>query len=107
MKRKIILDLHKDDHALILESQDVYKYVGENNEQELELAFYIGKWCEYLNYYIFNNKEMSFGDSDYARLEGWLTGYNHAKKIQVNDFKDRVEINTKGYFIILSKPFEI
>ena len=106
--KKIVLELQKDteSNACTLNHQDIYNYVGECTEQEVEFALYIEKWCEYLNYYILNNKEMAFGDTDYARLEGWLAGYNFAKKIDVTNFKDRVEIKMKGYFVILNRPFE-
>lgn len=106
--KKIILELHKEENlnSCTLESQDIYKYVGENEEQEIELALYIDKWCQYLNYHILNNKEMAFGDTDLSTLKGWLDGYNFAKKIDVQNFKDRVEIKMRGYFIVLNKPFE-
>lgn len=106
MKKKIVLELHKQDNACVLESQDVYQYIGEADKQEIELAFYIDKWCQYLNYYIFHSKEMMFGDAEYARLQGWLDGYEHAKNIHVDHYSDRIEINMRGYRITLKKPYE-
>lgn len=107
MKKEITLGLHhKEEYALTLESQDVFKYISEETKSEIELAFYIDKWCQYLNYYIFHNEEIMFGDAEYARLEGWIDGYNYAKSIDVNDCRDRVEIIMRGYFITLMKPFK-
>lgn len=106
MAIKITLDLHKDGNALVLNPQDIYNYIGESTPKEIELAYYIDKYCEYLNYYIYNNKEMAFGDPFIARLEGWLAGYEYAKKIEVTKNKDVVEIKMRGYRIILNKPFE-
>ena len=106
MAKTIILELHRDHNACTLDYQDIYKYISEETEKEIEFALYIEKWCEYLNYHILNNKEMMFGDTTLAKLEGWITGYNFAKKIEVTHFKDRVEIRMKGFFIILNKPFE-
>lgn len=107
MKTNVVLELHNDEelHAVVLDSNDIYEYVSERTIEEVELALYVDKWCTYLNYHILNNREMAFGDVDYARLEGWITGYNHAKKIDVRHFTDRVEIKMRKYFIVLKKPF--
>lgn len=106
MKKKIVLELHKQDDAYVLESQDMFQYIGEMTNQEVELALYINKWCQYLNYYIFHSKDMMFSDAEYARLEGWLDGYECAKDIHVDNFDDRIEIDMKRYHIILKKPYE-
>lgn len=106
MKKRIVLELHKQDNAYILESQDVFQYIGETDKQEIDLAFYIDKWCQYLNYYIFHSKEMMFGDAEYTRLEGWIDGYNHAKSIQVDYCNDRIEISMRKYHIVLKKPYK-
>ena len=107
MEKKITLELHKDGDWLVLKSQDIYDYIGESTLQEIELAYYIDKWCEYLNYYAYSNKDMKFGDPFIARLEGWLTGYNQAKKIEVEETKTSVKIKMRGYEILLWRPFEI
>ena len=107
MAKKITLELHKDGNWLVLYSQDIYDYIGENTQQEIELAFYIDKWCEYLNYYAYSNREMAFGDPFISRLEGWLSGYNHAKKIEAEETKEFVKIKMRGYEILLWRPFEI
>ena len=107
MAMKITLPLHKEGNALVLNSQDVYKYLKEDDYKEIELAYYIDKYCEYLNYYIYNNKELAFGDPFIAKLEGWLAGYECAKKAEVTNNKDVIEIKMRGYHIILNKPFEI
>lgn len=105
--KKIVFDLHGEENYCVLKSQDVYKYVGESNEKDVELALYTNKWCEYLNYHVFNSKEMLFGDPKFAELEGWISGYNFAKKIEVEHSPSQVVIKTKEYLIILPRPFEI
>ena len=105
--KKIILDLHKKKNACILNSQDIYKYVGELDEEDIELAYYINKYCEYLNYHIYNSREILFGDTYYARLEVWLDGYNLAKKYETKNSSGVIEIITKKYHIFLKKPFLI
>ena len=109
MLKEIRLDLHKEGNSLILDCEDIYKYVGEIKENDIELAYYIDKWCKYLNYYIGgeHNREMIFGDTEYTRLEAWLDGYNFAKKYDVDYEKSKITIRTKEYLIILAKPFEI
>lgn len=107
LAKKIVLELHKDGDWLVLNSQDIYDYIGESTEQEIELAFYIDKWCEYLNYYAYSNRDMKFGDPFISRLEGWLSGYNQAKKIKTEETKEFVKIKMRGYNILLHKPFEI
>lgn len=102
---EIILELHQSDNFFTLDFQDIYQYVKEYETADVELAYYIERWCEYLNYPIHHNNEMAFGDVELARLEGWITGYNHAKKINVSHFTDRVEIKMHKHFIILKKPY--
>ena len=104
MKKEIIFGLHKQDGVFVLDAQDVFQHITEATKEERELAFYLGKWCELLNYYVFHSKELMFGDAEYARLDGWIDGYNHAKAIQIYDHDDRVEIDMKKYHIILNKP---
>lgn len=106
MKTHIELKLHNDaeSNQPYLDSQDVYAFIGETSKEELEVAYYIDKWCEYLNYHIEHNNEMMFGDTTLARLEGWLTGYNHAKHLEIHQHTDKIEINMRKYFITLEKP---
>lgn len=107
-RKEITLDLHKEGDALVLNSQDIYNFIGSLTDEEIRLAYYIDKWCQYLNYFLVgNNKEMAFGDVIYARLESWIDGYNFAAKYQVDWHRDRVEIKTKKHLIVLKKPFEI
>ena len=108
MKTIIELKLHKDEevNSLILDFNDVYKFIGEIDKDDIEVAFYINKWCDYLNYRVYHNEEMCFGDTELARLDGWITGYNHAKKIDVKHFTGRVEIKMRKYSIILHRPYK-
>lgn len=103
----IELDLHKEGNNLLLNSQDIYKYVGEITEDDIELAYYIDKYCQYLNYYVIHSREVMFGDTEYARLEGWLDGYNCAKKYLVQKRSGGFEIKTELYHIILPTPYKI
>ena len=107
--KTIHLKLHREANSLMLDSQDIYDYVGEEKAEDLELACYVDKWCEYLNWYVggIHNTEMKFGDTDYAKLGSWLDGYNFAKKYEVSYSKNRTEIKTKKYLIILDTPFDI
>ena len=102
----IVLDLHRDGTLLLLESTDVYNFIGERTNAELELAYLIDEWCKYLNYHIIHNKDMKFGDTEYGRLEGWLNGYNFAKKIDVNRGGGIVSFRFGKYKVELHEPFE-
>lgn len=108
IKTKIVLELHKEpeNNCCVLNEQDVYQYIGESTSQEIELAMYIQKWCEFLNYSVLNSNEMVFGDPEYAKLEGWISGYNFAKHIEVEETDELVTIKMNKYEVILSKPFE-
>lgn len=48
MKKKILLDLHheKGTNNLLLDSQDVFNYIGESTKAEMQLFYYLDKWCE-------------------------------------------------------------
>ena len=108
--RKIKLELHKvDEKYLMLESQDVYKFVGESTNADMDLALYVDKWCEYLNWFIggMHNNDMKFADGEYYTLKGWLNGYNFAKKYDVTHKKGIVEIKGRNLLIELAIPFEI
>lgn len=109
MRKEIKLDLHKEGNYLILNPEDVYQYVGEIKKKDIEFAYYIDKWCRYLNYYVGgeHNREMLFGDIEHTRLEAWLDGYNFAKKYEVDYEKSKIIIHTKEYLIVLIRPFEI
>ena len=104
---KIELELHKDGNLLLLNSQDIYKYIGESSEADIMLAYYIDKWCEYLNYPLLHNDDMKFGDIDLERLESWITGYNYAKKIDVTRKDGVVSFRYGKHSIALSIPFKI
>ena len=109
MKKRIHLELHREDNALLLEHQDIYDYVGETTEAEMELAHFVERYCAYLNWYVsgLHNTEMKFADSEYERLKGWLSGYCYGKKYETENYPNRVEIKTPKYLIVLDRPFEI
>lgn len=107
IEMKIELELHKVDDALLLESTDIYKYIGEATKQEMMLAYYIDQWCKSLNYPLLHNQEMAFGDPEKAMLDGWIAGYNFAKNIDVSDDQGCVIIHHGKYEITLNKPFAL
>ena len=45
MKKKILLELHKESgtNNLLLDSQDVFKFIGESTNEEMQLFYYIDK----------------------------------------------------------------
>lgn len=102
----IVLELHREANMLLLESSDIYSFVGETTKADLELALYVAKWCEYLNYPLLHNNDMKFLDADYTKLEGWLDGYSFAKKIDVDERKDAVRFKFGKHNITLNRPFE-
>ena len=104
---KIELELHKHDDCLLLDSSDIYSYIGEETEADLMLAYYIDQWCQYLNHPLLTNRELLFGDTEAARLDGWIAGFNMAKKIDVERKNGVVVIHYKKHTIILNKPFQI
>ena len=103
----IVLDLHREANILLLDSMDIYNFVGEEKNADLELALYVDKWCEYLNYPFLHNKDMKFPDADYSKLEGWIDGYSFAKKIDVDESRSFVKFRFGRHNITLSQPFEI
>lgn len=101
----IEMGLHQDGNLLLLDSQDIYEYVGENTAKELEIAYYIDKWCAYLNYPLLHNDDMKFGDTELSRLEGWIDGYNYAKQIRVEREPGNVKLRYGRYHVVLPVPF--
>jgi hypothetical protein len=102
----IVLELHREANMLLLDSADIYNFVGEESNAELELALYVAKWCEYLNYPFLHNRDMRFTDADCAKLEGWIDGYSFAKKIDVDERNDAVRFKFGKHNITLHQPFE-
>lgn len=105
MKKKILLDLHqeKGTNNLLLDSQDVFKYIGESTKAEMQLFYYLEKWCEWLNYYI-THTATSYGDVEEARLRAWICGYNYAKGIDEQEFSDCYILVMRGYEVTIKKP---
>lgn len=106
MKCNIVMKLHQDKGVKYLDCQDVYEYITENTEEEVEIAHYIDMWCKYLNYYVAesHNKEMMFGDVEYTRIKSWIEGYTYAKKYRVSKYENKVEIKAGKYLITLMQP---
>lgn len=106
MKKKILLDLHheKGTNNLLLDSQDVFNYIGESTKAEMQLFYYLDKWCEWLNYY-FTHSSTCNGNLEEARLRSWIGGYNYAKGIDGQEFKDCYILVMRGYEVTIKKPF--
>jgi hypothetical protein len=107
-KIEITFNLHqeKGTNNLLVDFQDVFKFIGESTRKEVELGFYLEKWCEWLNYY-FTHSPTANGNIDEAHLRSWIDGYNYAKKIDEQEFHDRYVLSMRGYLITLYKPFSI
>ena len=106
MKKKILLDLHheKGTNNLLLDSQDVFNYIGESTKAEMQLFYYLDKWCEWLNYY-FTHSSTCNGNLEEAQLRSWIGGYNYAKGIDEQEFKDCYILVMRGYEVTIKKPF--
>ena len=108
MKKKILLDLHKEagTNNLLLDSQDVFNFIGENTTEEMQLFYYLDNWCEWLNYY-FTHTTTCNGNIEKIQLRSWLSGYNYAKRIDEQEFHDRYILIMRGYEITIMNPFFI
>ena len=106
MKKKILLDLHheKGTNNLLLDSQDVFNFIGESTKAEMQLFYYLDKWCEWLNYY-FTHSSTCNGNLEEAQLRAWIGGYNYAKGIDEQEFKDCYILVMRGYEVTIKKPF--
>ena len=105
MGMTIELKLHKDCQFHLLDPMDVYNYIGECTDRELKLAQYVSIWCEYLNHPLFQNPEFAYADAEYARLGGWLTGFNAAMCIKIDEDSDMIRIKYGRDRIILHRPY--
>ena len=106
MKKEILLDLHheKGTNNLLLDSQDVFDYIGESTKAEIQLFCYLDKWCEWLNYY-FTHSATRNGNLEEAKLRAWIDGYNYAKGIDEQELDSSYLLVMKGYRIVIRKPF--
>lgn len=106
MKKKILLDLHheKGTNNLLLDSQDVFNYIGETAKAEMQLFYYLDKWCEWLNYYLTHSTTCN-GNLEEAQLRAWIGGYNYAKGIDEQEFHDCYILVMRGYEVTIKKPF--
>lgn len=105
MKKKILLDLHHEEgtNYLLLDSQDVFKFIDENNKEDVKIFYYLEKWCQYLNYYLINTVTCN-GNIDAAQLRSWINGYNFAKNIVEQEFDNYYILKMKEYEITIKKP---
>ena len=105
MRRSIELKLHHEEGTFLhlLESQDIYDFVDESSVEDVELAYYVEKWCEWLNYFFLNDATVN-GNLEEARLRGWINGYNYAKHVDEQEYDDRYILVMKKYVITIHKP---
>ena len=107
MKKKILLELHKESgtNNLLLDSQDVFKFIGENTNEEMRLFYYLDKWCDWLNYYFTHTTTYNGNPEEIEeiQLRSWLDGYNYAKRIDEQEFNDRYVLVMSGYEITIMK----
>lgn len=108
MKKTILIDVHKEtgSNALLLDSQDAFKFIGELELQEMEIYYYIEKWCEYLNYPFIKSSTCN-GNLDLSLLRGFIDGYNFAKHAEEQEFEDKFVVTMRNFVITFMKPFEI
>lgn len=106
MKIKIILKVHpaKGASYSLLEHQDIYEFIGESTVEEIDLAFYISKWCDWLNHYVTDSVPVH-GDIKGTELRSWIQGYNYAKHVDETEFSDSYVLSMKGYLITIYKPY--
>ena len=103
----IHLHLRKIDDALLLDSQDIYEFIDESSEKNVKFTLYLSKLCDYLNHSVTGNSDMRFGDTDYAYLGGWLSGYETAMGYEIINTSETCTVKTKEYFVILDKPKKV
>lgn len=105
MKKKITLNLHSEPGTknMLLDSQEVFDFIGETTDEELQLFYYIDKWCEWLNYY-FTHSSTCNGNIEEVQMRSWLCGYNYAKQIDEQEFEDRYVLTMRKYIVTIYKP---
>lgn len=108
MKVEITLNVHKEKgtNNLLLDSQDVFDFIGESTNAEMQLFYYLDRWCEWLNYY-FTHTSTCNGNPEELQMRAWLSGYNYAKRIDEQEFNDRYVLSMRGCVITIYKPFAI
>ncbi len=104
---EIKLELHKTGNLLLLEEQDIYGFVSENTKKEIDLAMFLGKVIEFLNYPLLHNTEMSFDDGYYKELSGWINGFSYAHHITFDEIGSVENITFSKFRITVPKPFAI
>lgn len=107
MKVEITLNVHREKgtNLLLLEHQDVFDFIGEDTRAEVELGYYLEKWCDYLNHYLVNSVP-AHGDIKGTELRSWIDGYNFAKHIREEEFNDCYVLSMRGYLVTIYKPFQ-
>lgn len=104
----IVLDLHKCDQFMVLNSCDILEYINENNENDIKFVQYVEKWCEYLNLGVTDNEELKFGNPHRFFLSGWTTGYETAMGYKTKRNMESLIIQAKRkYCVELKIPYKI
>lgn len=101
---EIRINKQMSDGVELIDPTDIFQYFPENTEQGQYFYALLSKIADYLNYYSVNTS-MSFGDTNYARLEGfvygWCSGAGYV--IEESKFEFIVVIGNK-FRLILEKP---
>lgn len=110
IKKEIPIGLYKDDktNACLLNYKDAYQVLDRNNPADNRIMVYIKKYCEFLNYPVIHERQMTMDfHLEYEKLMNWIHGYNYAKEIIPKFEKHRVIIEIEDYYIIFCTPFSI
>ena len=83
---------------------DMYPFIDENNERDVELITVVQKYCYLLNYYNEHNKGMMFFDREYIAVKEWLKGYFFAKKVEVKETVKDVQFTLFNTSVVIEKP---
>lgn len=106
MKKKIELIAKREvgSNLYLLDSQDIFDYVGEEKREDIQLYYYLDKWCDYLNY-PFMHSYTAYGNPDESLLRGFIDGFNYAKSIREEQTDTHYYLSMRGYEIKIEKPY--
>lgn len=104
---KLPIYYDEDIDAYVLDQQDAFAVLNENNKEEADLIDYIDHYCDYLNYdfYDFYHSETANGNIEKEYLTGWICGFNRAKHCSIIEGDNQVFVKIENYRIVFSKPY--
>jgi hypothetical protein len=101
---KLPIYYDEDIDSYVLDQQDAFAVLNENNKGEADLIDYIDHYCDYLNY-DFYHSETANGNIEKEYLTGWICGFNRAKHCSIIEEDNQVYIKIGNYRIVFSKPY--